>query len=284
MKIIPSILGMALCLASLIQPNAYGTNCYDCCPYFNGCYAGIAGGAVLNVTTPFYDSSYNALGSFLLPNTIINRNDDPIYQHRGWGEIYAGWGHQWSRLYLGGRLGVNFSSFNLTQHNIAQVNTRTPIGFPGPLLTTNVSQKSTISTKLGPVEFTFDVKPGLVFNRTMFFGLIGGAVNKERVTFHSEYLLTSTSPEGNSTIPLNLNLEKEGRGVAFRWGVGLEHFFTKCIALEALYVHTKYWNLNDELMSTTLFTLPLPVTLNQFDSFASRPKRHVISLGLSCYF
>ncbi len=205
------------------------------CDYYHpfaGFYAGASGG----ITTQMADSKFDALITVLVAGTtetneLIEKSKN--YRIKPWGEVFAGWGLQCGNIYLGGRLGVNFSSFDIN-HKYEEIATTITPGVFEAVQTENLNTR----TKLSTAEFTFDFKPGWVFcQRTLFFGLLGGAVNKER--FKGSFT-DSLSEVGLPPFASLISVNKRRTSVAFRGGFGVEHMITRCLSLQVAYTFTQY--------------------------------------------
>jgi len=91
--------------------------------FFRGFYVGESIGVAINSTDFTSDSisTYTALPRDLLLTPTF---EGSAKQEKLWGEIFVGWGCFFcERLYLGPRLGVNFSSYNLTAKSTSLLST-----------------------------------------------------------------------------------------------------------------------------------------------------------------
>jgi len=237
--------------------------CCTPCNGFSGFYIGVAGGIANNLT----DTSVFSCIS-ITDESVITETEDNVYQIRPWGEVYGGWGWQFCWLYLGGRLGANFSKFD-SAFEYESI-------FPqpgGPEIITNINR---IKTELRVFEFTLDFKPGIVFcNNTMLFALFGAAWNKQHLSAQGD--ITRTTSAGRS-----FDHFKKGRNrsfAGFRGGAGIEYLFCNCLSFNLTYVFTRYWDLDQDLKPENT------VTVNSYYLMSSsKAYKQVTSMGISYYF
>ncbi len=224
---------------------------------FSGFYVGVGGGVATNMADAAFISTFTIGGA---SGTLIFDND--FYQVRPWGEVYGGWGWQFCWLYLGARVGANFSQYDPNGEALL-VNAATDV----------ITLGSTLTTKLQATEYTFDFKPGVVFcNNTMFFGIFGAAVNKERM--EGRMIFTNSD---NPVLFSENELKRSRSSAALRGGAGIEHLFCECLSIHLMYVYTNYW----ELQKSTSATVGA-FTLTQIAS--TKAHKQVTSAGLTFYF
>ncbi|MFZ0565572.1 MAG: hypothetical protein WAM28_05250 [Chlamydiales bacterium] len=259
----------------------YGSlNCSDCC-CFDGFYAGGGLGAAVNTAKTKVDMFSNIIliveSETDVPLALSNTIDDGIYETSPWGELFVGWGKQCSCLYLGGRFGINFSSFcPKVDSNVSLVGDSS-----GILDVDNFIIDSNLKTKLWCVEYTFDFKPGIVFcKRAMLFGIIGVAVNKERLMGRS--IFTASSTIGIGSISNENQVDRDKTSAAFRGGLGVEYMFARCWSLQLNSVYTRYWKLRGS--ETAFFLFPGVNPNTHSSAFSTRASKYVASIGLTRYF
>lgn len=256
--------------SSLGKAEIYGPSCRA----FDGFYVGAGGGVANNMTDAGIKTDTQIQG--FVPELMLQRQHNSVFQMRPWGEIFGGWGRQCGYLYLGGRFGVNFSDFSPTAH--AYNNSLDP----------NDEQdyapiEDTLKTKMRTTEYTLDFKPGWVFcQKTMLYGIFGAAFNKERLegTSHLLYFLNQGFVLSADNL-LTLNKEKTMTG--FRIGLGLEQKLKSCLSLYGSYVYTTYPQLKARGTQIYQTTPPLD-SLNHSGEFSTKPSKQVFSLGLTYYF
>jgi opacity protein-like surface antigen len=268
------------CLMALLPALALSAWSLPCgCDPFEGMYVGAAIGPATNMAS----QSSNTLARFdaqMDPGdqlALVSHGD--FYHVRPWGEVYTGWGMRFCNwLYLGGRFGVNFSSFHVngptSQSNLVILEPTTPPDF-------TITLSDAAHTKTWSVEYTLDFKPGIVWcDQTMLFGIIGAAFN--RATLNGDSRFVYANAEGLTT---NSTLRVRGRetSAGLRGGIGLEQMLTYCISLNISYVYTSYWSLEAKGRGDT--QTQLGVLADGHNSrFTSRARRQVTSIGLSYYF
>lgn len=233
------------------------------CRPFSGFFIGVNGGIATNMaeTSMFSD----VLNLQDVSQTYLAENN--VYQLRALGEVFGGWGWQFCWLYLGGRIGVNFSKFD------PQANLEAEILDTGVL---NVQQNS-LKTDLRTAEFTADFKPGIVFcNNTMFFGIFGAAFNKQHMHGRASFS-TADLPGALSTAEVEVTRERSFAG--FRGGAGIEHMFCSCLSINLMYVYTHYW----ELTETATVTNTVVADAGPTATFMTQAHKQVTSIGLTVY-
>lgn len=237
---------------------------------FNGFYAGAAAGIASNMADVSVVSTVTGQGA---PLAIGNNESWDTYELNPWGELYAGWGCRFaSCFYLGGRVGVNFSSFS--QKNDTSSGTLT-------FLTAEASVNDVARTKLWVAEPTFDLKPGIVFcEKTMVFGIVGVAWNRHELDHESTFLL---QVPGSVDVVEKTTFKGRKTRAALRVGLGLECMITRCVSLHASYVYTYYGK--SSVTGERTFNIPDPVDENadHRTSFKSRASKGVASIGISYY-
>lgn len=246
---------------------------------FDGFYLGAVVGPEIQRADAEMATSVNFFDSYIFLHLTANANHQTTDQIQVFGEIFGGWGKQWIEwFYLGGRLGVNFSSFHVTSSNTFTNH--------DPLDSFFIStHKNKTTTQLGSAEFTFDLKPGLVFyKRSMLFGMIGGACTNGKLKGESDFTFLDLSgffPPGPYFNSVSLKQSKTLLG--FRYGLGLETFLSKYFSLQVSYIYTHYRKLTAS--ETTSVILPVPGPPNGYTAqFSTKPSKQLFSLGLTGYF
>jgi opacity protein-like surface antigen len=245
---------------------------------FNGFFLGVAGGAATNLAQSSLSTSASYVRSGTITDVLTDYAKADVYQIAPWGEIFGGWGIQpASWLYLGGRLAVSFSSFHPDLKSSASQTEAA-----GAAYSASLSDK--VKTKMQPVEFTFDFKPGFVFcQKTMLSVLLGGAYNKEQLRGSSDFTFTDTAVVPSVSYPNNFSVNHKKTSVGFRWGLGLEQLLTSYLSLQANYTYTYYWTLKDSNSSTV--TTPFGSVVNGHQAnMKTDASKEVVSLGLAFYF
>lgn len=238
------------------------------CRPFSGFFVGVNGGIATNMAETSMFS--NLVNEGDLSESFLTENN--IYQLRPWGEVFGGWGWQFCWLYLGGRVGANFSRFDPESRLNAQI-FEIIAGVPGSIDTYN----NTIKTELRITEYTFDFKPGIVFcNNTMLFGIFGAALNKQHMHGKSMYELSGPDVTDPGTAEIEVSRRRSSAG--FRGGAGIEHMFCGCLSLNLMYVYTRYWELSDTDSRIN------PVDQGFTATFSTKAHKQVTSIGLTAYF
>lgn len=270
--------------SSVLIALGFSTAAYAGC--FNGPYVGIAGGMVANSADMKFFSSGRFISEAIAEDgeleSVVNILGDEsrckASEIAAIGELYAGWGCQFaSRFYLGVRVGANFSRYDLRQSSAADLR----------LLSARADDTGTLSdlirTRLRTVEYTFDIKPGiLVSSNTMLFGVLGVAFNKGQMDASSQFTGNLVA-NGTGIVFLERDLghidihDQKTRG-ALRLGFGLEQKVSKCLSLNLTYVYTIYRRMEGEFEP---FTGATPASHKA--SFSSRPKRQFFTIGFSYY-
>lgn len=240
--------------------------------YYTGFYLGLAGGAQANMFTASLTASADTIYGNQEQLTLDRYEQQHHYQVSPMGEIYCGWGLRCACLYLGGRLGVNYSRFNINIDSQSEaIVSSTDFG----------SVIDNMRMRLREVEYTVDFKPGIVIcNRTLLFALVGAALNKEslKATSHSASFEFNTNISTANTI----SLEKDKNGAGYRIGGGLEQMLSRCLSANLTFVYTNYWTLNRSINTT--FLSSNGITLRHDLSMKGKAEKWAISAGLSYYF
>lgn len=268
----PALVGCLFIASSPLKAGYFN----EYCSPFDGFYLGVAAGpetqradAEIATTVVFPDTFAATI------HTVTDVSDLTIDQIQPFGEIFGGWGRQWSKwVYVGGRLGVNFSSFHITSANTI-VNNDVDSEFFSTL-----SDK--VRTRLLSSEFTFDLKPGVVFcQRSMLFGIIGGAYTNEKLNGESAFVFTNM---GSTVTSFNsVHLEKSKTFVGIRYGFGLETFLYKCLSLQVSYIYTDYPKFT--VSGTGNVTNENGTVPGGYGAkFSTKPSKQLFSLGLAWYF
>ena len=247
---------------------------YDGCGYFDGFYAGITGGVATHMADTHLETStiFETIGP---DEALENTSKAHIYDISPWGELFAGWGRQCGCYYWGGRFGINFSHFNPKLRSTAA---NLDPGDEQALALLDDSLK----TEMWTAEYTLDFKPGIVFcERTMLFGILGAAINKERLIGKSQF---TQIPGNNVQISAfnEIKVEEEKTSAGFRGGLGLEYMLTQCLSLQLSYVYTHYWRLKENV--TQNFTDSVGNTDTHSAAFSTNSHKQVTSIGLAYYF
>ena len=247
---------------------------YDGCGYFDGFYAGITGGVATHMADASLETRATFGGFGTTVETLQDTSKAHIYDISPWGELFAGWGRQCGCYYWGGRLGINFSHFNPKLRSTAA--NLDPGDEAIALL------DDSLKTEMWTAEYTFDFKPGIVFcERTMLFGILGAAINKERLIGKSQFTLLPGDGLNRSASD-EIKVEKEKTSAGFRGGLGLEYMLTQCLSLQLSYVYTHYWHLKENV--TQNFTDSVGDTLTHSVAFSTNSHKQVTSIGLAYYF
>lgn len=238
------------------------------CRPFSGFFVGVNGGIATNMAETSIFSDVITLAS----NGESFSTDNNIYQLRPWGEVFGGWGWQFCWLYLGGRVGANFSKFDPDSHLDAQIVSLGATQFFDV-------HRDNIKTELRITEYTFDFKPGIVFcNNTMLFALFGAALNKQHMHGRAVYSFFAIPPGDAGTSTIEVSRRRSSAG--FRGGAGIEHMFCGCLSLNLTYVYTRYWELSETESRNDFPDLNQGFTA----TFSTKAHKQVTSIGLTAYF
>ncbi|NGX60940.1 MAG: hypothetical protein K940chlam9_00415 [Chlamydiae bacterium] len=234
--------------------------CGGCGP-FDGGYVGVSGGVAGHGVKQHVESEVTNVESEVASNGMdfsCFSGRDSHTDYCGYGEIFGGWGRQCSCLYLGGRLGVNFTNSDRKKTFIDE----------------QEMNFNTIGTELRTTEVTFDFKPGLVFcQKAMIFGTLGAAFNCQELKGKSEAIIVDG---GNG-----FDFKEDKSGAGFRIGGGIEYLFCRCISLQAGYVYSDYWRLRANREEEFLVD---EIEFLHTIQFSNNICRHTFSLGLAYYF
>lgn len=271
MRFILNILTLFICCSPL---TAWERQNYfsDCCASFNGCYVGVSGG----IATVMAEDKImpTAIFTVLGEEVLVNNTKVNIYNIKPWGEIFAGWGQQCGCFYWGGRLGINFCSFH-PQLNTSFANLD-PIDEGSSFL------EDSLTTRLWSAEYTFDFKPGWILtSRGMLFGIIGTAINKEKLEGKSQFTKLP-GPSSPSSAFSEIDVRKEKICAGIRAGLGFEYMMSRCCSINVAYVYTRYWKISDNASVTALDSDLAPFTHSA--NFQTQASKQVTSIGLTYYF
>ncbi len=257
----------------LLMSTSAALSANECSP-FNGFYVGVTGGVALPVYR--FNTQRNILvTSTGLVETVQVFQKERITDVKGSGEIFAGGGFQCHSFYLGGRIGGNFTDSSVHLNSGENLNTTSPT-----FLQTDISSNP-YKLRLSTAEFIFDFKPGWIFcSRAMLFGILGGAVNREKISAAQLDTFTVTIPPGPPvTTTDNISVKNQKTRVGFRAGFGLEYLLSRCIGLQVGYLYTYYPKISAE--TTVSFpSLDEITTL----TLTVHPQKHYSFLGVSYYF
>ncbi len=268
---------LALALIPTLTLSAGSPTCG--CDTFEGWYAGAAAGVATNMVghSTKVQARYNAQ---MEPGDVLFLSSHAdLYRIQPWGEIYTGWGLRFCNwIYLGGRFGINFSSFNvngpLAKTSDAQNDPAAP-----PNFAVNLSNKA--RTDAWTVEYTLDFKPGIVWcDRTLLFGIVGAAFNRTTLDTTSNFVYAD---EGALNTSSRIRAQKQKTSTGLRGGLGIEHMLTRCLSLNLTYVYTSYWDLTVRGQGDTQAFLGV-VAGGHTASFSSTASKQVTSIGASYYF
>jgi opacity protein-like surface antigen len=246
---------------------------------FNRAYWGIAGGPTFNEARANMFSSVTFLTTFG-PLTIENTNHNVVEQTRGYGETFLGWGFQWMRwLYLGGRFGINCSSFTAKSSNtLFYTEPLPPEAIEGSYTLINK-----VEARLDRVEFIFDFKPGLVFhNKAMLYGVIGGATDYERLNVRSYFEFIDFS-FFFATTQQSEHFNRARDVLGLRCGLGLEYLLSWHLSLHVSYISTHYGKVSAFEIFNSI-TNSGTVENGRIERYSIKPRRQVAEIGLSWYF
>ncbi len=238
-----------------------------------GCFDGFYLGGSLGVATPRAKHRF-AVSEAIKRGELTDKQTFAIHAEscrvNPWGEVFGGWGRQCGSLYLGGRLGGNFSD---GKPRLVLLATELESGV------TELFQFN-LYTKLQRAEFTFDFKPGWVFcSRSMLFGLVGGAVNKIRLNFNT--LAQETSTFLNISDAARFKREKTRVGI--RGGIGFEQMLCSRLSLQLTYIYTYYGKLHQST-TATFVDVPFDETITATIDLRTEVSKQVASLGFAYYF
>ncbi len=269
------------------------------CGYFDGFYVGASGGVAINHAETEVDTAGNVLYFFqqgiILPQKLVNKRDNNIYEIRPWGEVFTGWGKQCSCFYWGGRFGINFSNFDPKAESsaISDVALLDEGGLDFISFNAKLLLDDCLKKKMRTVEYTLDFKPGMVFcDRTMVFGIIGAAFNRVQLKGKSTFNLEGEVVDIVEPEPFSLfneiSVDKKKTSAGFRGGLGIEHMLNRCLSFQLSYVYTQYWRLSESdeftFFSGGEVTPPPIITASHDASFSTKASKHVVSIGLAYYF
>lgn len=161
---------LTLALIPTLTLSAWSLPCR--CDTFEGLYAGAAIDPTTNMASQDIVSS-GLITTIFGTDTTRDFSTADLYDTRLWGELYTGYGLRFCNwIYLGGRFGINFSSFGVGSQSIGAHEDIFDDSFISTL-------RNQTNHKLWSVEYTLDFKPGIVWcDRTMIFGIIGAAFNQ----------------------------------------------------------------------------------------------------------
>jgi opacity protein-like surface antigen len=257
-------------LIALVGGATLSASVLDCLsgPGFQGLYGGASIGAQ-NFGSSVNQEFNAVLGTGETPPPFNLRVSVDPCKVGVWGEIFVGYGCtpcDW--LYLGARLGSNFSSSELVvTAKGAAIFEETPL------------EPSLVGRfKMNSVEPTLDAKPGFVFcEDTMLFGLIGVALNRAEADLN--FLLRFVvSEEAQFSLDSNHRTSDDVWGA--RFGFGLERLICCRYGLCVTYVYTVYPSKQGSIGD------PQALLLDEVGQLLvrMRPSRQVASIGLSYYF
>lgn len=257
---------------------------------FNGFYVGGAAGGSFTTAEQTTSSSIiidfpNASGSHVFTNVPSNSSTD-MKKNSGIGSLFVGYGYVWQSLYLGGELFVNGSNYNAENSQVIS----TTQFFSNSNQSYNAISNGNVQTKLSPVQYGVDFRPGILLNSsTLLYGRVGLAVAD--VTLDSNttggitYSFDNITDNFSFTLPTSVTDSK----IAWRVGSGLEYHLNSCWALRADYAYTYYGNINVGDGQNKNVTAINPSFGSGTLSVANNTKvkslaNNAITLGLSYYF
>ena len=248
---------------------------------YNGFYAGVGVGG--DFTTSTISGSDSALmsvsnASVVIPTTIdgppfslyLNSTftgNNAIQQaqrkNKLAADIFIGYGYACENAYLGLEGYIRGSKYKTTTYNssaprevaIATGSSEVGIIIPTPLpggpalfSDTTLTLSSTTQTKLRPVEFGIDFRPGFVAcEDTLVYARVGIAFNRVSTKVCSTAIFNTANAilVGPSLTPQNVftvnnTLSHKKSRAALRVGGGLEQKLSDCISIRLDYVYTNY--------------------------------------------
>lgn len=254
------------------------STCSDSIP-FDGFYLGVSLGVAANKVK--FDSQAEAFAALNgIPSTVTLSSNASIAKNHIWGEVYAGGGFTFCRtLYLGPRLGVNFSSFDMSYKPRGELNTVFPPAFP---VTLQLVGKGRV--KLQPVEYTLDAKGGIVlWCNTLLYGLVGVAANQP--TLWTSPALEGSASTGfvSASIDQEISRRRRGEWAHFRWGCGLDALICEGLKVGAFYTHTNYGTIERSAVEE-LVVIPNLGSAGISGKTRAKVRREVIAGSLSYSF
>jgi opacity protein-like surface antigen len=289
---------LGLILSTLSTPSTLNADMLCCEPpecetycnsLFEGFYVGVAGGLATNHSHTKTTSSadYVIQESGFLPSLTLGSSDD-LYDKGGFGEVFLGYGNVTGNIYYGGRFGVNFSESSPE----GSVYARNDIPFSGDHIQSSFL-KNDIKSEFRHVEYTFDFKFGVIFCQTsMLYGVVGAAFNKHELEGTSVFDYDNGFTVGVTTISdgfSQINATRKENTTGLRLGMGLEHFISPYVSIQAAYVYTQYDTLSkskedDYGVDVTVLNVTTVEQHSHSASFKTDDHKHFISLGLAFYF
>ena len=249
---------------------------------FIGFYAGISGGATYTIGKQNISSPTTFNQSNTTTINLINNNH--VAQVHGTGGINLGYSYVWGWFYLGAELGGYYAPAHLTQDSLFSLHTTdAETGTPRMMGDLTVNSK----LKVKKWEWTADLMPGvLLCDSFLLFGRVGVTYNKMNLQTNSLFHITSATnlPPFDLSFPL-LSSSNKNRA-ALRLGLGLSHYISDNIVLNANYIYTYYGKV--DLIGETPITIPQGarqlITRGLNSNANIRVQRYAFTLGLNYYF
>jgi opacity protein-like surface antigen len=202
--------------------------------------------------------------------------------------IYTGYGYTWEDAYLGVEAFLHNTHYDAKGKHAFSASSESVLGQAA--LNANVSNITSISTRLSRIEPGIDVRPGIFLTPfTLLYGRLGVGYNK--LTLHADThpsALFSYTPTGTATGDDRETNSRRKKMGALRLGIGLEQNICENIYIRADYINTHY-------RGTKLRTLPESYTattpngdiLTYTASTTSRVTsffNNTVTLGMSYYW
>ena len=246
-----------------------------CC--FQGFYGGAAVGVASNHARADVRSGFSNLFSIANASRIDSSRIQEVYDTVPLLDLHLGWGKRCSScFYFGARLGVTFSSFEMSAMSDTQFN------ILGGSVFQNILQ-DTVQISMNTAEGTFDFKPGYILGeRTMLFGIVGAAYNQQCLKGFSDVIYSSDAL--NFRIENRLAVERTRTTVGLRGGFGLEQKINHCMSVSFMYVYTHYNCPVEVSGAVPIQTLFGEIQDGHDGIFKAHVNKQVTSMGCSYYF
>lgn len=257
---------------------------------FDGFYTGLGMGGSLTSARERMNASgiMDVFGQGGFSRPILISSDGASKRFSLMGTIYLGYGCAWDPIYLGLEGSFRAARGKTTTQNNVQITIPPSDTFPGNYNLFNQTQ-----TKLKPIEFDLDLRPGVLLRpTTLLYGKVGVALNKVSVQTNTVFsavpdTLAGIPPEFMSNSLTLTQSAKKRRG--FRLGLGLEQEVCENWFIRGEYVFTRYRKIHVEN--------PGSITQIAFDPFFGanlinnvtndtriKPSTHSMYLGVSYYW
>ena len=182
------------------------------------------------------------------------------------GEIFIGYGYACENAYLGIEGYVRGSKYKVTTSNSSAPRSAVSATHFGAMDTVGATEitgtfvppfsltdptltlSSTTQTKLRPVEFGIDFRPGFVAcENTLVYARVGVAFNRvsTKVCSNAAFNTANAIPVGVNSTPTNVftasnTLSHKKSRAALRVGGGIEQKLSDCVSVRLDYVYTNY--------------------------------------------